>query len=189
MLRLAELLCYEEDMHFEGIKKAEEIAVYYAFANCFVLPSVREPWGLVVNEAMAAGLPVIVSHRCGCAEDLVIHNRNGYVFDPEDVDHLRAVMLSFDRHPDKTALMGMQSRLRDVIRHADGLHIHGLWEEHCAVAASMAHVLDTPYLISAHGMLEDWAFRDKGLKKRVYSALVEVKNLRRAVCLRALTTA
>ena len=83
----------------------------------------------------------------------------------------------------------LQNRLREVIRHADGLHIHGIWEEHCAVAASMAHVLDTPYLISAHGMLEDWAFRDKGLKKRVYSALVEAKNLRRAVCLRALTTA
>jgi glycosyltransferase involved in cell wall biosynthesis len=83
----------------------------------------------------------------------------------------------------------LQTRLREIIRHADGLHIHGLWEEHCAVAASMAHDLDTPYVISAHGMLEDWAFRDKGLKKRLYSALVEVKNLRRAVCLRALTTA
>ncbi|HXA52021.1 MAG TPA: glycosyltransferase, partial [Candidatus Acidoferrum sp.] len=108
--RMAEESQYAEDIHFEGMKNAEEIAVYYAFANCFVLPSVREPWGLVVNEAMAAGLPVIVSRRCGCAEDLVIHNRNGYVFDPEDLDHLRAAMLSFDRHPEKTALMGMQSR-------------------------------------------------------------------------------
>lgn len=82
----------------------------------------------------------------------------------------------------------LRSRLREIIRQSDGLHIHGLWEEHCAVSASIAHSLDTPYIISAHGMLEDWAFRDKGFKKRIYSAVVERKNLSRAVCLRALTT-
>jgi glycosyltransferase involved in cell wall biosynthesis len=108
--RMARESRYAEGIHFEGMKKADEIAMYYAFANCFVLPSVREPWGLVVNEAMAAGLPVIVSRRCGCAEDLVIHNRNGYVFDPEDLDQLRDAMLSFDRNPEKTAIMATQSR-------------------------------------------------------------------------------
>lgn len=51
----------------------------YERARFFILPSTFEPWGLVVNEAMAAGLPVIVSDACGCGPDLVT-KRNGFVF-------------------------------------------------------------------------------------------------------------
>ena len=69
-------------MHFTGHKKADELPPLYAFAGCFVLPSTREPWGLVVNEAMACGLPVLVSERCGCAEDLVVAESNGFTFNP-----------------------------------------------------------------------------------------------------------
>ncbi len=73
---------FAHDVHFAGLKNSRELPVFYAFAGCFVLPSKREPWGLVVNEAMAAGLPVIVSERCGCSEDLVDGGRNGFTFDP-----------------------------------------------------------------------------------------------------------
>lgn len=73
---------FAQDIYFEGLKTSSELAPYYAFAGCFVLPSTREPWGLVVNEAMAAGLPVIVSKACGSAEDLVVPGENGLVFDP-----------------------------------------------------------------------------------------------------------
>jgi glycosyltransferase involved in cell wall biosynthesis len=73
---------FGSDIHFAGLKGFRELPMFYAFANCFVLPSTREPWGLVVNEAMAAGLPVIVSNRCGCAEDLVSNATNGFIFDP-----------------------------------------------------------------------------------------------------------
>jgi glycosyltransferase involved in cell wall biosynthesis len=69
-------------VNFAGLKTAKETVLYYAFAGCFLLPSMREPWGLVVNEAMASGLPVIVSNRCGCVEDLVEPGGNGFVFDP-----------------------------------------------------------------------------------------------------------
>jgi glycosyltransferase involved in cell wall biosynthesis len=69
---------------FTGHKGIEELPEIYAFAGCFVLPSSREPWGLVVNEAMASGLPVLVSSRCGCVDDLVEHERNGFIIDPED---------------------------------------------------------------------------------------------------------
>ncbi len=70
---------------FAGHKGSAELPPYYAFAGCFVLPSTREPWGLVVNEAMAAGLPVLVSARCGCADDLVRAGHNGWTFNPSDL--------------------------------------------------------------------------------------------------------
>jgi glycosyltransferase involved in cell wall biosynthesis len=56
---------------FYGFRQIEENPVFYALAEAFVLPSLKEEWGLVVNEAMAAGLSVIVSRTAGCAEDLV----------------------------------------------------------------------------------------------------------------------
>ena len=56
---------FGRDVYFPGLRSSRELLPYYAHAGCFVLPSTREPWGLVVNEAMAAGLPVLVSERCG----------------------------------------------------------------------------------------------------------------------------
>jgi glycosyltransferase involved in cell wall biosynthesis len=77
---------------FAGHKNVYELPVYYAFAGCFVLPSTRESWGLVVNEAMASGLPVIVSSRCGCADDLVEDGSNGYIVDPYSPNDLAAAL-------------------------------------------------------------------------------------------------
>lgn len=76
----------------DGFLQYEELPAAYAAASCFVLPSLSDQWGLVVNEAMAAGLPVLVSNRCGCAPDLVADGINGFVFDPEDVDGLARLM-------------------------------------------------------------------------------------------------
>jgi 1,2-diacylglycerol 3-alpha-glucosyltransferase len=82
---------------FAGLKSTAEILPYYAFAHAFVLPSRREPWGLVVNEALAAGLPVIVSNRCGCAGDLVAHGVNGLVFDANREEELTDFLWRVDR--------------------------------------------------------------------------------------------
>lgn len=71
-----------------GFAQYPDLPVYYGLAGAFVLASTSEQWGLVVNEAMASGLPVIVSTKCGCAADLVINGRNGFTFDPYDVDAL-----------------------------------------------------------------------------------------------------
>lgn len=67
---------------FAGLRQVDEVPRYYARARCLVLPSLSEPWGLVVNEAMASGIPVLVSNRCGCAVDLVRDGVNGFLFDP-----------------------------------------------------------------------------------------------------------
>ena len=78
---------------FTGLKDTRDIVPYYAFADWFVLPSWLDPWGLVVNEAMASGLPLIVSDRCGCCDDLVEHGENGYTFNPEREDSLAEALL------------------------------------------------------------------------------------------------
>jgi glycosyltransferase involved in cell wall biosynthesis len=78
-------------------------------------------------------------------------------------------------------------RLEQQIARSTGLHIHGLWQEHCAVSATMARKRRKPYLISAHGMLDPWALGRKRWKKRLYSLLVEHRNLEHAACLHALT--
>jgi 1,2-diacylglycerol 3-alpha-glucosyltransferase len=87
---LAERTGFGIDIRFEGLRTTAELPRYYAFAGCFVLPSTREPWGLVTNEAMAAGLPVLISRRCGCAEDLVAEGENGLLFDPAEPGSLTA---------------------------------------------------------------------------------------------------
>jgi len=79
-------------VHWPGFKQVEDLPLYYAFAGCFILPSIKEPWGLVVNEAMAAGLPILASKRCGCAADLVRNGSNGFTFNPADAQELTGLM-------------------------------------------------------------------------------------------------
>ncbi len=79
---IAEASPFASNIRFEGLRGAPDLPQYYGFAGCFVLPSTREPWGLVANEAMACGLPLILSNRCGCAEDLLHEQENGFLFDP-----------------------------------------------------------------------------------------------------------
>jgi 1,2-diacylglycerol 3-alpha-glucosyltransferase len=82
----------DDRIHFPGFLQYHELPRLYARAGALVLASLSDQWGLVVNEAMAAGLPVLVSERCGCAPDLVENGGNGYTFDPQDVAGL-AILL------------------------------------------------------------------------------------------------
>lgn len=75
-----------------GFRQYDELPIYYGLAQAFIHSSLSEPWGLVVNEAMASGLPVLVSHKCGCARDLVNPGGNGFTFDPEDPGKLAKLM-------------------------------------------------------------------------------------------------
>lgn len=81
----------------------------------------------------------------------------------------------------------LRHRLKHLIRGCQGVHIHGIWEVHCSVAASVARSCKRPYIVSAHGMLDDWALNHKRLKKALYAALLETNNLQKSSCLRALT--
>ena len=86
----------EDSIQFFGFQSYDSLPAWYARTACLILPSVSEPWGLVVNEAMASGLPVIVSDRCGCADDLVEDGLNGYIFSAKDADSLTKCMVTFD---------------------------------------------------------------------------------------------
>ena len=91
------------------------------------------------------------------------------------------------RLPEGVDLVGPVFDLEAQIRQAEVVHLHGLWQGHTRRGARAARRAGVPYLIAAHGMAEPWALRHKALKKKVYTALVEGKNLRRASCLHALS--
>jgi glycosyltransferase involved in cell wall biosynthesis len=84
-------------------------------------------------------------------------------------------------------LLGPEIDLESSIRSADVVHFHGLWQSHTRRGAREARLANVPYIVAAHGMAEPWALRHKALKKKIYTALVEGKNLRRASCLHALS--
>ena len=87
-----QLLELDDVIHLPGFLQQQQLLPYFSHAQCFIHASTHEQWGLVVNEAMAAGLPVIVSQNCGCFEDLVIEGKTGFGFDPTDVAQLSRLM-------------------------------------------------------------------------------------------------
>jgi glycosyltransferase involved in cell wall biosynthesis len=90
--RLISDLRLQSSVRLPGFKQYPELPAYYGLASAFIHPSTTEQWGLVVNEAMASGLPVLVSNRCGCALDLVQEGINGFTFDPYNVEQLAQLM-------------------------------------------------------------------------------------------------
>lgn len=72
------------NVHFVGFQKKEELARYYKAADVFVLPTHSDVWGLVINEAMACGLPVITTDKCVAGIELVEDGVNGYLVPVED---------------------------------------------------------------------------------------------------------
>lgn len=99
-----------ESVHMPGFKQYEELPSYYANAGAFIHASTTEQWGLVVNEAMASGLPVLVSNRCGCAADLVKEGVNGWTFDPTNEEQMADLMLRISSDEEQRKEMGAKSR-------------------------------------------------------------------------------
>lgn len=79
-----------ENVHFLDFKLPDELKKYYMAADIFVLPTRFDPWGLVINEAMAAGLPVITTYACGAGTEMVKQDKNGYLYEPESIQTLQA---------------------------------------------------------------------------------------------------
>lgn len=95
-------------VHFAGFVHRDELAAYYALAECFVFPTRTDPWGLVVNEAMACGLPIVCTRVAGCAADLV--QENGRLVSPANVDELAGAMEDIATNSDIRERMARESR-------------------------------------------------------------------------------
>lgn len=104
-------------VHFLGFQNQSELPRTFAACDLFVLPSDNEPWGLVVNEAMASGLPVIVSDDVGAAQDLVANTGAGMVYPCGDIDALAACLEGMLGEEGPRRKMAVRSR--DVIQSWD----------------------------------------------------------------------
>ena len=97
---------------FAGFSHREQLAAIYGLADALILPTYSDPWGLVVNEAMACGLPIIVSQVAGCAADLVKDNWNGFQISPRDVLSLHLAMENLAVHDEQRETMAANSLQR-----------------------------------------------------------------------------
>jgi glycosyltransferase involved in cell wall biosynthesis len=109
-------------VHFAGFVNQSELPKHYAAGDVFVLPSTYEPRGTVINEAMASGLPVIVTDRCGAIGDIVLEGENAFIYPVGDAGVLAEQL---DNLVDDPALRSrMAARSREIIagwNHARGV--------------------------------------------------------------------
>ncbi|KKH68191.1 glycosyltransferase family 4 protein [Methanosarcina mazei] len=87
-------ICFKEsidDVHFTGWVSEDQKISFYSIADIFVLPTMYDVWGLVINEAMACGLPIITTNEAGASE-MVVSGENGFVVDKANVDQLYFAM-------------------------------------------------------------------------------------------------
>jgi glycosyltransferase involved in cell wall biosynthesis len=99
-------------VRFAGFRNQSELPGFFRLASVFVLPSRHEPWGLIVNEAMAAGCPVIVSSDVGCHPDLIAEGVEGCVYPLGDIPALTAALRLVLADPDTAARMSAAARAR-----------------------------------------------------------------------------
>lgn len=98
------------NVHLVGFVNQTELPTYYAAADVFVLPSQYETWGLVLNEAMASGLPGIVSDGCGAAQDMIIEGETGYSYPMGNVKKLAKIMATVADSLDKQQFMSIRAK-------------------------------------------------------------------------------
>ncbi len=101
-----------KDVRFAGFQNQSALPRFFQLADVFVLPSRHEPWGLIVNEAMAAGCPSIVSDDVGSQPDLIVNGENGLVFPTGNIAALAAALTKVFATPDTAATMGQRAAQR-----------------------------------------------------------------------------
>lgn len=104
-----------QNIFFMGFKNQSELPKFYALADVFVLPSESEPWGLVLNEAMCFGLPIVATDRVGAAYDLVKKRENGFMYPMGDIKALKNCLEIILKDSALQSDMGKASL--DIIKH------------------------------------------------------------------------
>jgi glycosyltransferase involved in cell wall biosynthesis len=111
--RLCSELGLDDCVHWVGFLQYPELPRWYAHAGAFIHPAKGEPWGLVVNEAAACALPLLVAAPVGARYELVEDEVNGLVFDPfSDADITRAMLQVSEASAAERAAMGAAARRR-----------------------------------------------------------------------------
>jgi glycosyltransferase involved in cell wall biosynthesis len=97
-----------------GFQSRDNVLIFYALADILVLPSNAETWGIVVNEAMCFGLPVILSDKVGAGADMVKDNCNGFIFESKNVNSLTDKLEEFLSLPQEKASL-FSKRSKEII--------------------------------------------------------------------------
>lgn len=137
-------LSLESAVHLTGFLQPHELLPYFAHASCFIHASTQEQWGLVVNEAMAAGLPVLVSRCCGCFDELVKEGDNGFGFEANQPAELAQLMETMSRQDSDRERMA-QASLEHIRKFGPSFFSQGLQR------AVLSAVGKAPSKISQHG--------------------------------------
>lgn len=126
LMQLASDLGIADHVRFTGFQQYDRLPRYLGLAKALVHISTVEQWGLVINEAMAAGVPVVVSHTCGSALQLAQHRRNGLLVDPYDVPGIANTLVELfsDQELGKTLAQQAAESIADwgPDRFGTGLH-------------------------------------------------------------------
>jgi len=124
--RLEQLASTTSGITFGGFQQIDTLPAWYGFAGLYVHPAAADPWGLVVNEAMATGLPVLVSTGAGCAPDLVDDGQNGFTYSADDAHELANHLTRLTASPARREAMGARS-LEIISRFRPDDFADGLW--------------------------------------------------------------
>jgi glycosyltransferase involved in cell wall biosynthesis len=101
-------------VEYAGFQAPEDLPSFFSQANVFVLPSRYDGWGVVVNQAIGAGLPILCSDAVGAGHDLIDEGVNGFRFKTGNADDLFAKMHYVASHPEKIGEWGAASRAKAV---------------------------------------------------------------------------
>tara|TARA_B100002019_G_scaffold137251_1_gene118260 strand:+ start:27307 stop:28275 length:969 start_codon:yes stop_codon:yes gene_type:complete len=101
-----------KNISFLGKKTNLELKKYFENHDILLLPSISEPWGLVVEEALYFGVPVIVSKTCGVCE-LIDHGKNGYIVDMKNRENIKDIIINLDNEKFQELAAGIESSFID----------------------------------------------------------------------------
>lgn len=119
-----------QNVHFIGFMQPEELGMYYQIADVFVHPTREDIWGLVINEAMAKGLPVVTTNRCIAGLEMIQHNKNGIIVEVDNVEEIAKAIQKCISQQEAMGTMACKVAMNYTIEqmakhHLDNWKVHG----------------------------------------------------------------